>query len=226
MISYYIKYGPAALDDVNASQLILNMIIKSENPPADALMERLNSLEGPLIVTEDLQALGLDNTFLAGFFYLGAPLLDRFKTPANQREDINTYPDAYNQTTPSDIGMLLEDLYQCADTGGGALVAVFPGKITQDECQNMITYLTRNKMPSLLEAGIPDGTQIAHKHGWVSNNGIINHMGDAGIIYSRGGNYVLVIFLYHPVQLIWDSASGLVGQLSRAVYNFYNLPTP
>lgn len=105
-------------------------------------------------------------------------------------------------------------------------MAVFPGKFTKDECQNMITYLTKNKMPSLLEAGIPDGTQIAHKHGWITNNGVINLIGDAGIIFTPGNDYVLTIFLYHPEQLIWDSASSLVGQLSRAVYNFYNLPTP
>ena len=43
-------------------------------------------------------------------------------------------------------------------------------------------------------------------------------------VEERGGDYVLSIFLYHPEQLIWDPASSLVGQLSRAVFNFYNMP--
>ena len=213
--------------DAETANLIEKMIVESGNEAADWLIQRvIDSYRAPLIVTEDLQALGLENTFLAGHFYLGAPLLDFYETPANQREDINTIPDPYNQTTPSDIGMLLEDLYQCAEAGGGALIAVFPGEITKDECKTIVTHLTKNKMPSLLEAGIPDGTPIAHKHGWVTNNGIINLIGDAGLIYTPGGDYVLAIFLYHPDQLIWDSSSSLVGQLSRAVYNFYNLPTP
>jgi hypothetical protein len=104
------------------------------------------------------------------------------------------------------------------------LTAVFPGEITQSECQTMNTYLIENQLPSLLTAGIPEGTPIAHKHGWVTTNGIINTIGDAGIIYSPGGNYILVTFLYHPDQLIWDPASLLIAELSRAVYNYYNLP--
>jgi beta-lactamase class A len=87
----------------------------------------------------------------------------------------------------------------------------------------MIDLLAQNKMPSLLEAGVPDTTEVAHKHGWVTGfNGVMQSLGDAGIFFSPGGDYVLVIFLYHPTQLIWDNASRLVGQLSAAVYNFYN----
>ena len=212
--------------DTETENLIEKTIIESGNEAADWLMQRvIDPNRAPLIVTEDLQAIGLENTFLAGHFYLGAPVLDLFNTPANSRTDITTTPDVYNQTTSSDMGMLLADLYQCAKSGGGALTAVFPGEITQTECAAMISYLTQNKMPSLLEAGIPEGTRIAHKHGWVTNNGIINLIGDAGLIYTSGGDYVLVIFMYHPDQLIWDTSSALVGHLSRAVYNYFNLPT-
>ncbi len=211
--------------DAETADLLAKMIEESGNEATDWLMQRvIDSYRAPLIVTENMQALGLDNTFLAGHFYLGAPLLQRFETPANQRTDIDTSPDPYNQTTPSDIGMLLEDLHQCSKSDGGALVAVFPNDITQAECQEMIEYLSRNFMPSLIEAGLTEDAFIAHKHGWVTNNGIINMIGDAGIIYSPGGDYILSIFLYHPEQLIWDPASGLIAQLSRAVYNFYNLP--
>jgi beta-lactamase class A len=103
------------------------------------------------------------------------------------------------------------------------LLAVFPGEITQEECRQMIEYLANNKIGVLIEAGVPDGTRVAHKHGWVSVNGIINTIGDAGIVYTPGGNYVLVVFLYHPQQLIWEPASKLIADLSRAVYNYYNI---
>jgi hypothetical protein len=211
-------------DDPETLNLLQKMIIESGNDPADWVMERvIHPNLAPLEVTDDMQALGLENTFLAGEFGLGSPLLRVINTPANQREDINTDPDLYNQSTPSDIGMLLEDIYLCADNGQGTFQAVFGDQITQEECQTMIDYLAQNKMPSLLEAGVPDVTEVAHKHGWVTtNNGIMQTLGDAGIIFSPGGDYVLVIFMYHPQQLIWSNASNLVGQLSGAIYNFYN----
>jgi beta-lactamase class A len=211
--------------DPETMKLLADMIDKSGNEAADWLMDRvIDPQRGPLAVTEDMKALGLDNTFLAGYFSFGSPLLQLIETPANTRTDVFTDPDPYSQTTPSDIGMLLEDIYQCAQDGGGALPAVFPGEITQTECQAMNTYLVNNRLPVLITAGLPEATPIAHKHGWVTVNGVINTIGDAAIVYSPGGNYVLVVFLYHPQQLIWESASQLVALLSQEVYNFYNLP--
>lgn len=228
MISYYIKNGPAALDE-RTNDLILDMIRKSENPPADALMERLNSFEGPLIVTENMQKIGLENTFIAGFFcdpFDPCPLLQRFTTPANQRIDVFTDPDPYNQTTTSDMGMLLADIYQCATTGGGALVAAYPGQITQEVCRQMISFLAADKIGVLIEAGVPEGTQVAHKHGWISDagSGVIKNISDSAIVYTPGGNYVLVMYAYHPVQAVWEPVSGLFAQLSQVVYNYFNLP--
>jgi hypothetical protein len=211
--------------DTETTRLMEEMIKLSGNDSADWLMERvIDNFDAPLQITADMQGLGLENTFLAGQFFPGAPLLASFQTPANQRVDINTDPDIYNQTTPSDIGMLLEDIYQCTQTGGGALAAVFPGEITQPECQTMVTYLTRNKLGLLIEAGVPDGTQVAHKHGWVTYFGVMYTLGDAGIVYTPGGNYVLSVFVHHPDQLIWEPASELVATLSEAVYNYFNQP--
>ncbi len=211
--------------DPETLKLISDMIDKSGNEAADWLMDRVIATNrSPLAIAEDMRALGLKNTFLAGYFYAGAPLLEVVKTPANQRSDIFTDPDPYSQTTPSDIGMLLQDIYLCAENGGGSLPAVFPDQITQEECRQMLDYLARNKIGVLIEAGVPDGTRVAHKHGWVSVNGIINTIGDAGIVYTPGGNYVLAVFLYHPQQLIWEPASKLIADLSRAVYNYYNIP--
>jgi beta-lactamase class A len=179
---------------------------------------------GPLQVTEDLETLGLNNTFLGGYFYPGAPLLKRFSTPANSRADINTEPDVYNQTTPTDMGMLLEDIYYCADRAGGTFSAVFPGELTQNECRAMVAYLSKNRNGVLLEAGLPEGTRVAHKHGWIlESDGLIHSMSDAGIVYSPGGNYILTIYMHEQQQLLFDSANILVCKLSEATFNFFNL---
>ena len=209
-----------------AIRLLEGMIEQSGNDPADWLMEQyIDPIRGPLVVTEDLRKLGIDNTFIAGHFRQGSPLLFRYETPANSRTDVDTYLDPYNQTTMSDLGMLLSDIYQCEQFGGGALIAVFPGEITQNECRQMVTLLTLNNTPFLIEAGAPEGTRIAHKHGWITDlTGAIRTIGDAGIVYTPSGNYVLVFFFYHPVQLVWEPVSGLIGELSKAIYNYYNLP--
>ena len=80
--------------------------------------------------------------------------------------------------------MLLEDIYHCTQSGGGALAAVFPDEITQAECQTMVDYLTQNYLPSLISAGVPEGTRVAHKHGWVTYFGVMYTLGDAGIVYT------------------------------------------
>lgn len=209
-----------------ALDLIGLMIDRSENPPADSLMSTyLDSVSGPLLVTQDMLSIGLQNTFLAGYFYQGAPLLKVFTTPANLRTDVDTMPDRYNQTTPAELGMLLEDIYTCANTGGGTFAAAFPGEVTQTECRQMIAFLVRNKIGVLIEAGLPDGTQFAHKHGWITDttDGVIHTIGDTGIVYTPGGNYVISMYFYHPVQVVFDPVNVMVAQLSRAVYNYFNL---
>lgn len=213
--------------DETAQTLLNDMIIESSNTEADLLMQGIiHSDRAPILVTEDMQRLGLENTFLAGYFYFGAPLLADYQTPARQRTDVFTDPDPYNQTTPVDIGMLLADLYQCAETGGGALVAVFGEDITQAECQDMLNMLSLNRTAILLEAGAPEGTRIAHKHGWVTDptTGVINTMEDAGIVFTPSGDYVVAIYLYHPVQLVPEPSIELIETLAEAIYNYYTLP--
>jgi len=214
---------PVSADFTN---LVEKMIEVSDNTAPDTLMKLLIDPNiGPLGVSDDMTALGLESTFLGGMFYTGAPLISSPTTPANSRTDVNTDPDRYSQTTPSEMGSLLNDIYECAQTGGGALSAVFSGEITQNDCKSMITYLTRNHIGVLLEAGLPEGTQIGHKHGWVTDptDGLMHTIGDAGLVYTPGGNYVIVVFISDTNQIVWDNANRLFANLSRAVYNYFNL---
>ena len=208
--------------------LMEGMIEQSENTSTDELaMTVIDSNLSPLIVTETMKTLGLENTFWAGHFYNNAPILQIFNTPANTREDIDTDPDIYDQSTPADLGMLMEDIYQCSEYGGGALIAAFPDEITQDECDLMITYMARNQIAVLIQAGVPSGTTVAHKHGWAveSQDGLMHTMGDVALVYTPGGNYVLSIFVHHPVQTVFDPINTLFSELSAAVYNYFNNQT-
>lgn len=229
MVSAFRRLGTDEETDIQVTPAILEqvekMISRSDNNSSDWVMQNLlDRFRGPLIVSEDMQTLGLENTFLAGYFYQGAPLLISYQS-TGQRDDTLVERDPYSQTTAAEMGQLLVDIYQCAQVGGGNLLAVFPGKITQAECQSMIQQLINDRTPWLITAGLPDGTEIAHKHGWVSDQfGIIHDMSDTGIVFTLGGNYVLSIFVYHPTQLVFEPSNQLVVDISRAVYNFYNLP--
>jgi beta-lactamase class A len=226
MVSVFRRIGENL--DAETVQNLENMIAKSINSASDWLMQnKIDRDKGPILVTEDMQTLGLDNTFLGGYFYAGAPQLEVYTTPANQRTDVSTEPDPYSQTTPSEIGQLLYDIYQCSYLNGGSLIAAFPGEITQTECQSMINYLIQDRIALLIQAGVPDGTNVAHKHGWVTDiYGIIHDMSDAAIVFSPGGDFVFTVYMYHPVQIVFDPANDLVKDLSRAIYNYYNIPTP
>jgi beta-lactamase class A len=209
------------------TDLIQLMIEESDNNASDTLMKTLLDPNiGPKMVTDDMKALGLSNTFLTTMFASGSfPVIMTPVTSGNSRSDISTDPDPYSQTTPAEMGSLLADIYQCAKNGGGALAAVFPGEIAKSDCQSMILYLSRNDQPSLLREGLPNGTQIAHKHGWITNvsDYLTHDYSDAAIIYTPGGDYVLCVYQYDSNQILYDNANQLFANISRAVYNYYNL---
>ncbi len=215
---------PETPDAATVSRLE-QMIAFSNNAASDWLMKNLlDPVRGPLKVTEDMQSLGLQNTFLAGFFALGSPLLQRYITPGNSRTDLSTQPDLYNQANPAEIGRLLKGIYQCAEKGQGELVTAFPGEITQSKCQVMVKYLKMDRMPYMIQYGLPDGTVTAHKHGWVSDaQNIIHDMSDAAIVYTPYGDYVLTIYLNKPDLLVFDDGNKLVGDLSKVVYNYFKV---
>jgi beta-lactamase class A len=225
MVSVFRRFN--GIVDKETVGLLHGVFKTSDNTAADELMKGLDKVRGPLVVTQDMFTLGLDNTFMGGFFCSPqnpCPLLERYKTPANQRTDVDTDPDIYNQTTPADMGMLLEDIYQCAENGGGALVAAFPGQIDQAACQQMIQYLKEDRTGVLLEAGLPGGTTLAHKHGWLTDtDGEYHNFSDAAIIYTPGGDYVLCVYIYDSNAILWNNANLMYADLSRVIYNYFNI---
>jgi beta-lactamase class A len=217
--------------DTEADRWLAEMITESGNDPADWLMERLDRETGPLLVTETLKELGLESSFIDAWYHPPAiPLSGEYlQTPGNQRTDIFTHLNPLNrgdrdlltQTTASEMGMLLGDIYDCAN-GGGTLLAVFPDQIAQEECITLIDLLAQNKIAVLIEAGLPLGTRLAHKHGWTSSP--LDMVSDAGIVFSPGGDYVASIFLWNTPEMIWETTKNLVAGLSQAIYNYFNPP--
>jgi hypothetical protein len=120
------------------------------------------------------------------------------------------------QTTPTDMGLLLEMIYHCAH-GGGNLLAAYSDQLTPDECQTILDVMAQNRVGSFLEAGTPPEVPIAHKHGWIGDS-----HADVGIVFSPGGDYVFSVFLYRPEWLEWELSSETMADLARATYNYFN----
>lgn len=197
-------------DHISANEL-LNVIAGQDDP-----------FLGGDLVTEGLQKLGLVNTFmLAPYDEDSRPGKKALETPANSVEGLRTDPTTLMQTTAEDIGVLLSMIYYCAQGTGGTLKAVYPEQITQEECQELLAYMQANSIGSLIEEGVPPGTAIAHRHGWMSDT-----HGDAGIVFSPGGDYVIVEFLYKPDWLEWEISAPLLADVSRAAYNYFNFDQP
>lgn len=208
----------APLDPEITDWLSNTMGTASSNFQANLLLRDVigsgDGYRGAENLTGSINYLGLRNTFMvAPYDEVGALTI---VTPANSRTDITTEPDPYMQTTPLDIGLLLEMIYQCS-YGGGTLMVAYPDAFTADECAQMIEWLATNRIDSLIEAGVPAGTVVAHKHGFTGDT-----HADAALVFSPGGDFVLVVYLYRPQWLEWEESSALTADVATATYNYFN----
>lgn len=209
-------------------ELFLNTATASSNHSANLLLHVIagqdNTYEGAAVLTDEMHKMGMINSFMA-IPYDAAAVPSRpstYSTPANQNSTIDTRPDTTMQTTAEDIGGLLAMLYYCAE-GEGGLLAIYPGEITQEECQAIVDLMVLNVEGNLIRFGVPDGVPVSHKHGWS-----FNEHGDAGIVYSPGGDYVIYVLLAQPESdwLSSDYSFPILREISRAAYNYFNHDNP
>ena len=105
-----------------------------------------------------------------------------------------------NTTTARDLGVLL--------------LAIAQGRAaSRAACDSMLAILGRQEFNEGIPAGVPPGTRVAHKTGWVGE--VVYH--DAAIVYpAHGAAYVLTVLTGGIKE---DSvAHNLVADLSRMVY--------
>lgn len=216
--------------------LMAESILCSNNSASNLLIQTAGTGDAMRSQMEDglnqvsctAQALGADHTFISAPLYVAdktyefeAPVC-RPSTPGDT--SYNTNPDAYAQTTAQDMGVLLTDIYDCAEKGSG-LMAIYPEDITQTECKQMINLLSGNRIDRLIELGVPPGTRVAHKNGWGGETSA-----DAGIVFTPGGDYVLSVFTWEqdtdhnnlPTILSWE----VIEEISRLTYNYFNPGSP
>lgn len=208
--------------------LFFETAVQSSNYGANLLLHEIageaNTYLGAEMLTESMHRLGLVNTFLAIPYDANAVATrpSTYSTPANSVANLIFQPDTARQTTAEDIGTLLSMVYHCAK-GGGALLAVYPGEITPQECQAIIDLMVLNDEGNLIRFGVPEDVRVSHKHGWDE----VTH-GDAGIVFSPGGDYVMVEYLHYPDGdfLLHDFSFPILRQFAQLTYNYFNFEQP
>ncbi|HHS96706.1 MAG TPA: hypothetical protein ENK08_02220 [Chloroflexi bacterium] len=211
--------------NLEETKLLTETMTLSGNFTANLLLRDVidegDAYRGVETLTLSMRYLGLVNTFMATP-YDEEVVPPTIVTPANSRTDVTSRPDPYMQTTARDMGLLLEMIYQCSK-GGGTLMVAYPGAFTPEECQQMLDIMSQNRIGGLFEDGLPEGTRLAHKHGWISNTELTDFtIGDAGIVFSPSGDFVLVAFLSSPNWIEWDYANPLMANIATATYNYFN----
>jgi hypothetical protein len=161
-----------------------------------------------------LKRMGLVSTFLAQpFDDPGKP--PQFITPGNARTDANASPDPAVQATPAEMGALFEMLNQCTRKTG-PLPLLFAKEFTPAKCEQVLNTIGQNKANILILAGSP-GATVMHRQSWDANN-----HGDAALVSTPGGVYVLSIMLHSNNTLNWSDTSLMISDIARATYGFYN----
>jgi hypothetical protein len=208
LIEAYRQYEPpwpAAL----TQWMTTTLRIEASTASADEVLTILGNGDaavGANKVTASMTALGLKTTLMSQPFTL----------PVSSTLPIDTAL----QTTPAEIGVLLEMVYQCK-AGGGALLVAFAEAFTPEKCAALLGELTQYSpvdVPSLLRGGVPDANEVIHRPG-----GTANTRADAALVTSPGGDYVLVVFLNAPGrELNWTGVNPIFNDLAKAAYNYFN----
>ena len=209
---------------------IANTMICSENVATNRVMGAsagMDYLQGAVNTTNFMRQLGLTRTFLTAPYdttvgiATSTPIPRPIEFPSTDADQQKGNPNPTNQMAVDEMGWLLSSVYECAYRESGPLMTNFTG-FTPQECRKMIHVMESNTVDGLLKAGVPADIRVAHKHGWVNDT-----HGNAGIFFTPGGDYVLVVMLYKPEFLEFTTVSlPTLAELSRMVYNHYNPNQP
>ncbi len=229
MLNAYINLPKLSAKQTEA---LKKMIVESDNLKANDVMAASAggttteaAFEGAEQMSAMLSDLGLKNTFLYVPFESGDFIKlykVKFKTGPKQGGEA-PYISSSNtlRTTPYEMAQIYVYLEQCS-RGQGVLLEKFSENLTADRCKEMIGWLEKNADAKRMVSGLPQGTRVAHKSGWIPPQ----VQGDVGIVRSPGGDFIVSIFVAQPGERYADKAvQGLIGDYARLVYSYYN-PVP
>ncbi len=224
ILAAYFQRFPGPYDNGTAF-LIADTMMCSENITTNDLLAQIGDgdpLLGAQRVTVFLQSLGLHGTFIMRQYVVSEddpPIVS--STITTGADQISAQPDLYNQIVPKELGWLLASMYQCAKDGTGLLTERYPDDFDVQQCRRMLYAMDANEIGVFLETGVPAGTTVIHKHGWVNDT-----HGDAGIVIGPDRAYVFVAALYNRGWLEFELSSPVMSELARLTWNVFYPSTP
>lgn len=175
------------------------------------------------------EQLGLEHTYL----YVPYETIDYIKLykpkyrcgpQGNVGDPPYTEMGACLRATPAALAQIYVWIDECA-RGEGRLLDEFE-RLSPERCQEMLDRLETNADKTRLVAGIPedvrDEVRVEHKSGWIEDMN-----GDAGVVRSPNGDYVVAIYIYKPLsggRYFWtdEEMAPVIAAFSRLAYTAYN----
>ena len=163
-----------------------------------SLMERMITISSNLATNILIELVGAERV-TATMRELGADSIEVLRGV----EDTKAYQAGLsNTTTARDLGVIFTSIAE-------------DRAASEASCREMIDVLLRQEFNNNIPVGLPAGTPIAHKTGWISE--YVTH--DAGIVYRPDGSrYVLVVLTRGFADD--KEADRLIGDLSKIVWDW------
>jgi beta-lactamase class A len=209
------------------------MIVESDNIEANLLLAASVGgvgTEEAIVGAEQMSAmladLGLEHTYQYVPYEASDYIrINKLKVKSGPRDPVGEAP--YTETgrwlraTPAEMAQVYIWIEQCS-RGEGTLAEAYPETLTPARCEEMIARLEQNADTKRMVAGLPSGTRVAHKSGWIPDM-----QADVGMVRSPGGDYIVAIYLYRPlggngVPVPDRVMMSAIAGFSRLVYTYYN----
>jgi len=197
------------------------MIIKSDNDSSNELLAMIgdgDGLDGAQIMNRTLRdVVGLDYTAQEIPFESADYLIKErgLEITRHGREGEPPYTDAdeYVRATPNELVRLVVAIVRCSE-GDGPLLEMDETELTAERCAEMLTVLARNEDTNKIVAGVPAGTFVAHKSGWIDDA-----RADAGYVRPAKGNpYAISMWMWDVDYIPTEVSDPFLASVSRLVY--------
>ncbi len=214
-------------------QWLKKMIVDSDNLAANNMLSASaggggtdEALQSVLAMSDMLKGLGLQHTYQympyeARDYLVNVRKIKIKRGPKQEGPAPYTDADTVLRTTPAEMSRIFLLIYQCSQ-GKGELLEKFDTSLTPARCQEMLARLEQNGDHTRMVAGLPAGTRVAHKSGWIEDM-----QADVGIVHSPGGDFLLAIYLYRDITpgktyLEDRVATPVIASFARLIYSYYN----
>jgi beta-lactamase class A len=198
---------PAAGSSVD--RLLWSMLVYSDNAAANSLLVRLggSTSGGASRVNALMRSLGVRESLMYGGYAVASAAARPIPLQVNQQPSIGIG----KYTTAWDLVRLHRAVHQAA-RGLGPLDRT-GGSFRRQDARYLLWLLAHVADRGKLDRYLPGGVSTLHKAGWI---GQARH--DAGLVYWRGGAYVVAVMTWNAAG-VGSRSDVLAGRVARSTFD-------